>query len=75
MKIKVEKIFEGRYRLLVNGYVLGEYFGGKSEIYKYPEKWAENQVSKRLAVINRNIARLEKELEEWKEEEESLLED
>ena len=54
--------------LLVNGYILGTYYGGKEKKYENPEKWAKSMAPKRLKVLHRNIARLEKELQALKNE-------
>lgn len=54
--------------LYVNGIKLGEYLGGKNKLYLYPEKWAKQQIKKRNKVIDRNIKRLEKELDQWNKE-------
>ncbi len=68
-KIKVRKVGTwGKYELWVNGYLLGEYLGGKYQIYTVPLIWAKKQIPKRVKVINRNIQRLEKELNKWKQE-------
>ena len=48
--------------LIVNTVVLGTYYGGKEKKYLNPEKWAEEQLKKRLPVIERNINRLQDEL-------------
>lgn len=50
--------------LWVNGYMLGEYINGKDKKYLNPEKWADEMVKKRTKVLERNIARLEQELED-----------
>jgi hypothetical protein len=50
--------------LWVNGYMLGEYINGKDKKYLNPQKWAKEMVKKRVKVLERNIARLEKELED-----------
>lgn len=50
------------HTLVVNGYALGTYYGGKEKKYENPKKWARQQIRKRLPVLRRNIARLEKEL-------------
>lgn len=54
--------------LYVNGIKLGEYICGENKKYLNPEKWAKEQLKKRNIVLDRNIARLERELEELKEE-------
>jgi hypothetical protein len=71
MKIELEK--HPRYReapdegciwnLVVNGFVLGAWYGGKNKYYEDKEKWAKTMIKKRVPVLNRNIQRLEKELE------------
>lgn len=58
--------------LWVNGYRLGEYIHGKDKVYLYPERWASNQIKKRLPVIARNINRLKQELEKWEAEYKAL---
>ena len=59
--------------LWVNGIKLGEYIHGKDKKYLNPEKWAKEQVKKRLSVIDRNIMRLNTLLLEWKREKNILL--
>lgn len=58
--------------LWVNGIKLGEYIHGKDKKYLNPEKWAKEQIKKRMIVINRNIKRLTDELSEWKTEKKIL---
>ncbi len=49
--------------LIVNGYTIGTYYGGKQKKYLNKYKWAEEQTNKRNPVLDRNILRLKKELE------------
>ena len=58
--------------LYVNGIALGRYLGGEDKKYLNPEKWADEQIAKRTKVIDRNIARLEKELQELRKEKEVI---
>ena len=55
-------------RLVVNGYCIGTYYGGKEKKYENPEKWAKQMIPKRRRVIQRNIIRLENELRDWEKE-------
>ncbi len=59
--------------LIVNGHVLGTYYGGKEKKYLDKQKWATEQIKKRLPVLKRNIERLEIELFNLKKEQEDLL--
>lgn len=54
--------------LIVNGYVLGSYYGGKDKKYLNKEKWAKEQIKKRIPVLERNIKRLKSELLEFEDE-------
>lgn len=54
--------------LLVNGYQLGAWYGGEKRLYENKYSWAEKQIKKRVPVLQRNIQRLEKELELLKKE-------
>lgn len=58
--------------LLVNGIKIGEYICGKDKKYLNPEKWAKQMIKNRNVVIDRNIARLKKELENWETEKEII---
>lgn len=58
--------------LYVNGFLLGEWVGGLGHPWLDPEKWAKKQIKKRLPVVERNIARLSKELAMWEKERELL---
>ena len=49
-------------KLIVNGYLLGEYIYGKDKVYLDKEKWAKKQIAKRVPVLKRNIERLKGEL-------------
>lgn len=62
------------WELTVNGYLIGSYYGGKEKSYENKEKWAEKMIKKRVPVIERNIARLENELLQWKTELKALTE-
>lgn len=77
MKIKIthpNKEKPPRYATLyVNGVVLGEWYGGKNKKYLKPITWALEQIPKRIKVIDRNIARLEKEIDKWKREKINLI--
>lgn len=63
------------WELIVNGFVLGTYYGGAKKSYLEPEKWAKEMIKKRIPVIQRNIARLKKELEQWEIEKKAISED
>lgn len=58
--------------LIVNGYILGTYYGGKEKKYENPEKWARQMIPKRLKVVQRNIQRLTKELKSFQDELQAL---
>jgi hypothetical protein len=63
-----------RYATLwVNGVKLGEWYGGKHKKYLKPMSWALEMIPKRIKVIDRNIARLEKEINGFKSEKFHLL--
>ena len=76
MKIEIKK--SPRYKdapdescmhfLSVNGIEIGAWYGGKDKKYLNPEKWAKEMIAKRNVVIERNIARLENDLNRWKAE-------
>lgn len=68
MKIEVNEFLPGRFYLSVNGIVIGEHIYGKDEKYKHPERWAKTQLKKRNEVIDRNIRRLKREIDELQEE-------
>lgn len=71
MQIRIEEPYESGYikYLYVNEVHIGTQFkDSTTKDYLNPEKWAEKQLKKRLAVIDRNIKRLEKELKKWKDE-------
>ena len=76
MKIELERSPRSRdatdehccWYLRCNGYVLGVWFGGKEKKYLDPEKWAKEQIKKRNPIIDRNIKRLEQELDKLKKE-------
>lgn len=59
-------------KLYVNGICLGQWIYGDDKKYENPEKWAREQVKKRNVVLDRNIARLEKELAAFKKEKEII---
>jgi len=54
--------------LIVNGHILGTYYGGSEKKYLNPEKWAKQQLKKRNLVIDRNIIRLKNELSQLEKE-------
>lgn len=60
------------HSLIVNGFEIGTYYGGKERKYLNPEKWAQEMIKKRLPVIERNIHRLVDELERWNKERDAL---
>ena len=55
-------------KLVVNGYVLGEYIYRKDKVYLDKEKRAKKQIAKRVPVLKRNIERLKSELIAFEEE-------
>jgi hypothetical protein len=58
----------------VNGYIVGTWYGGKEKPWKNPLAWARRQTKKRVLVLNKNIKRVELELEELKTEYNALVE-
>ena len=76
MKIEIKQNVPSQYpsyqSLYVNGIELGEYICGENKKYLNPEKWAKEQVKKRNIVLDRNILRLEKELQQLKEEKRTI---
>ena len=76
MKIEIRKDVPRQYpsyqSLLVNGVKLGEYICGNDKKYLNPEKWAKEQIKKRNVVLDRNILRLEEELNTLKKEKETI---
>jgi hypothetical protein len=76
MKIELKRI--PRYKdapdesciwdLIVNGIHVGTYYGGKEKKYLDKEKWANDIVPKRIKVLQRNIGRLEDELQDFNNE-------
>ncbi len=61
-------------KLIVNGYVIGEYIQGEYKGYLNPIEWADKQSKKRLKVLDRNITRLENEASELAKERAALEE-
>lgn len=72
--IEVKEYYPRRWWLKVNGVKVGEYIYGEDKKYLNPEKWAKEQVPKRLKVVQRNIDRLQKELGQWLDERDKLKE-
>ena len=60
------------WKLIVNGYCIGTYFGGKEKKYEDKYKWADKMVLKRVPVILKNIERLKSELASFENELEAL---
>lgn len=71
MKIRVENKYSHWWYLYVNDVWIGTSLDPKN--YEHPEEWAKRQLKKRLAVIDRNIHRLGKEIHEWGTEKDKLL--
>lgn len=68
MNIKVENYYSDRYRLYVNWIVIWEYYWWIDKRYLNPEKRAKEMLRKRNKMLDRNIERLQLELESLKEE-------
>jgi len=56
------------WHLIVNGYRIGTWYGGKNKLYEDKYDWADRQIAKRVPIIQRNISRLSNEIEELKKE-------
>jgi predicted transcriptional regulator len=70
--IRVEFGFGRRY-LYVNDVLIGEQICGEHKKYESKETWAAFQVKKRLKVLNRNINRLQSEIEDLQKEKDTLI--
>lgn len=58
--------------LFVNGVHIGTWNQAREKKYLNPEKWAKEQIKKRLVVVQRNIERSTIELDKWKMERQKL---
>jgi len=76
MKIEIRRDVPSQYpdyqSLWVNGVHLGQYISGENRVYLNPEKWAKDQIKKRTKVLDRNIARVIKELDALRDEKERI---
>lgn len=67
-KVEVNEYYKWRYHLIVNWYIIWDYICGKNKKYLNPDKWAKEMTKKRNIVIDRNIKRLEIELNDLNNE-------
>jgi len=61
------------WHLVVNGYILGSFYGGKIKFYEDKYEWADKQIKKRIPVLKRNIERTKRQLQQFEKELKAII--